>query len=1050
MSFIDQPAAQPSSISYINDNYLADEQAIVRELAARADTGESARRKILDTAAQLVRAVRDNTRNDGGIEAFLQQYDLSSDEGVLLMCIAEALLRIPDADTADRLIADKITAARWQDHVGTSDSLFVNASTWGLMLTGKILTLDEMATGNPTRLLGKLVSRAGEPVVRTAMRQAMKIMGHQFVMGRNIGEALKRAMKSTDLPYRYSFDMLGESALTAGDAQRYLDNYHEGIKSIAKGPQIDAPDVFSAPGISVKLSALHPRYEYSHEERVMAELVPAVLELAKHAKEVGIGLTIDSEEAHRLEMWLNIFERIYRDPALDGWDGFGVALQTYQRRGNDAMRFLIELADDVGRRIPVRLVKGAYWDSEVKWGQEQGLESYPVFTRKSHSDISYLAAARAALDAGEKIYAQFATHNAHTLASILHFAGSRRDYEFQRLHGMGEELYAEVVDPAKHDRPCRVYAPVGNHEDLLPYLVRRLLENGSNTSFVNKIADESIDVMDIIADPLELAAKHDYVAHDRIPTPGDIFRPERDNSRGVNLPDRSVSRQLLADLDAASKKPITAKPIIGGKEMDGKESPSVNPANTSEVIGVCHQASEEHVDKAIELSVAAQPAWDRLGGNERANILNRAADLFEKHSDELLRLCVMEGGRSVPDSISELREAVDFMRYYGAQARKHYGEPIVMPGPTGERNTYSMRGRGVFIAISPWNFPLAIFTGQVTAALAAGNAVLAKPAAPTPLVAYRAVQLLHEAGVPPDLLHFIPGSGRLIGERAVADPRVAGVVFTGSTEVAQTINQTLAHRDGPIGVLIAETGGQNAMFVDSSALPEQVVHDAIYSAFNSAGQRCSALRLLCVQEEIEPRTLNLLKGYMDELVIGDPRHLSTDVGPVIDDPSRVTLEAHVERMAKEQTLVHRCALPAETSIGTYFAPTLVEIDDISALKREEFGPVLHVLKFKSRHLDKMVAAVNSTGFGLTMGIHSRIDSRIAGLAADCGAGNLYVNRNMIGAVVGVQPFGGRGLSGTGPKAGGPNYVQRFGTEFTLSNNISAVGGNASLLSLGSD
>ena len=1050
MSFIDQPAAQPSSIAYINDNYLADEQTIVRELAARADTGESARRKILDTAAQLVRAVRKNTRNDGGIEAFLQQYDLSSDEGVLLMCIAEALLRIPDADTADRLIADKITAARWQDHVGTSDSLFVNASTWGLMLTGKILTLDEMAKGNPTRLLGKLVSRAGEPVVRTAMRQAMKIMGHQFVMGRNIGEALKRAMKSTDLPYRYSFDMLGESALTAADAQRYLDNYHEGIKSIAEGPQIDAPDVFSAPGISVKLSALHPRYEYSHEERVMAELVPAVLELAKHAKEVGIGLTIDSEEAHRLEMWLNIFERIYRDPALDGWDGFGVALQTYQRRGNDAMRFLIELADDVGRRIPVRLVKGAYWDSEVKWGQEQGLESYPVFTRKSHSDISYLAAARAALDAGDKIYAQFATHNAHTLASILHFAGSRRDYEFQRLHGMGEELYAEVVDPAKHDRPCRVYAPVGNHEDLLPYLVRRLLENGSNTSFVNKIADESIDVMDIIADPLELAAKHDYAAHDRIPTPGDIFQPERDNSRGVNLPDRSVSRQLLADLDAASKKPITAKPIIGGKEMDGKEQPSVNPANTSEVIGVCHQANEEHVDRAIELSVAAQPAWDRLGGNERANILNRAADLFEKHSDELLRLCVMEGGRSVPDSISELREAVDFMRYYGAQARKHYGEPIVMPGPTGERNTYSMRGRGVFIAISPWNFPLAIFTGQVTAALAAGNAVLAKPAAPTPLVAYRAVQLLHEAGVPQDLLHFIPGSGRLVGERAVADPRVAGVVFTGSTEVAQTINQTLAHRDGPIGVLIAETGGQNAMFVDSSALPEQVVHDAIYSAFNSAGQRCSALRLLCVQEEIEPRTLNLLKGYMDELVIGDPRHLSTDVGPVIDDPSRVTLEAHVERMAKEQTLVHRCALPAETSIGTYFAPTLVEIDDISALKREEFGPVLHVLKFKSRHLDKMVAAVNSTGFGLTMGIHSRIDSRIAGLAADCGAGNLYVNRNMIGAVVGVQPFGGRGLSGTGPKAGGPNYVQRFGTEFTLSNNISAVGGNASLLTLGSD
>jgi RHH-type proline utilization regulon transcriptional repressor/proline dehydrogenase/delta 1-pyrroline-5-carboxylate dehydrogenase len=474
----------------------------------------------------------------------------------------------------------------------------------------------------------------------------------------------------------------------------------------------------------------------------MAELVPAVLELAKHAKEVGIGLTIDSEEAHRLEMWLGIFERVYRDPALDGWEGFGVALQTYQRRGNDAMRFLIDLAADVGRRIPVRLVKGAYWDSEVKWAQEQGLESYPVYTRKSHSDISYLAAARAALDAGDKIYAQFATHNAHTLASILHFAGSRRDYEFQRLHGMGEELYAEVVDPQKHDRPCRVYAPVGNHEDLLPYLVRRLLENGSNTSFVNKIADESIDVMDIVADPLELAATHDYAAHDRIPKPADIFQPERDNSRGVNLPNRAISTQLLADLEAASQKPITARPIIGGEEVDGREDPSVNPANTAEVVGVCHQVKEEHIDKAISLSASAQPAWDRVGGDERANILNRAADLFEKHKDELLGLVVREGGRTIPDAISELREAVDFMRYYGAQAKKHFGEPLVLPGPTGERNTISMRGKGVFIAISPWNFPLAIFTGQVTAALAAGNAVLAKPAAPTPIIAYRAIQLL--------------------------------------------------------------------------------------------------------------------------------------------------------------------------------------------------------------------------------------------------------------------------------------------------------------------
>lgn len=1050
MNFVDQPAARDGRISYINDNYLADEENLVRALVEAADPGDAARKKIQGTAAQLVRAVRKNTSKDGGIEAFLQQYDLSSNEGVLLMCVAEALLRIPDADTADRLIADKITSAKWKDHLGVSDSLFVNASTWGLMLTGQILSLDEIATSSPGQALGRLVSRLGEPLVRTAMRQAMKIMGHQFVMGRTIGEALKRSQRNEKLPYRYSFDMLGESALTVADAQRYLDNYHEGVDSIGSGSQADAPDVFSAPGISVKLSALHPRYEFTHEDRVMAELVPTVTELARHARDVGIGLTIDSEEANRLEMWLGIFEKVYRDPALDGWDGFGLAVQTYLRRGRDSMRFVEELAADIGRRIPVRLVKGAYWDSEIKWAQQLGLASYPVFTRKAHSDVSYLACARQALAAGDRIYAQFATHNAHTLASVMHYAGSRRDYEFQRLHGMGEELYAEVVDPEKHDRPCRVYAPVGNHEDLLPYLVRRLLENGSNTSFVHKIVDETIDVEDIVADPLAITSGHGYLPHPRIPRPIDIFQPERDNSHGFNLADRNVSRKLLADLEVASAKPVTARPIVGGKEMSGVEEPSVNPANTGEVVGICHQAEEAHVDAALDLAVAGQVAWDRTPADERAKVLNRAADLFEAHHAELLALCVSEGGKTIPDAISELREAVDFFRYYAAQSLRHFGAPLVMPGPTGERNTYGLRGRGVFVCISPWNFPLAIFTGQVAAALAAGNAVLAKPAAPTPLIAYRAVQLMLEAGVPADVLHFIPGDGRRIGGRAVADPRVAGVVFTGSTGVAQSINQALAHRDGPIGTLIAETGGQNAMFVDSSALPEQVVHDSIYSAFNSAGQRCSALRLLCVQEEIEPRTLDLLKGYMDELVIGDPKHLSTDVGPVIDDAAGTSLSAHLERMAKDARIVHRCSLPDATSAGTFFAPTLVEIDDISVLQHEVFGPVLHVLKFKSKHLDKTVAAVNATGYGLTMGLHSRIDSRAAGLVEASGAGNIYINRNMIGAVVGVQPFGGRGLSGTGPKAGGPNYLQRFGSEYTVSNNISAVGGNANLLALGSD
>ncbi len=1050
MSFVDQPAARDGRISYIDDLFLTDEATLVRELADAADPGEAGRQKIQTTAAQLVAAVRKNSKADGGIEAFLQQYDLSSAEGVLLMCIAEALLRIPDADTADRLIADKITSAEWKNHLGASDSLFVNASTWGLMLTGQMLTLDELAKSNPGQVLGKMVSRAGEPLVRTAMRQAMKIMGHQFVMGRTISEAIKRSTKNEVFPYRHSYDMLGESALTSADAQRYLDNYHEGIESIGKSMDGPAEDVFAAPGISVKLSALHPRYEFTHEERVMKELVPEVLELAIHAKKIGIGLTIDSEEADRLEMWLNIFEAVYRDPALDGWDGFGLAVQTYLRRGRDSVRFLVDLAGDVGRRIPVRLVKGAYWDSEIKLAQERGIESYPVFTRKSHSDISYLAAARQVLDAGDKIYAQFATHNAHTLASVLHYAGSRRDYEFQRLHGMGEELYAEVVDPEKHDRPCRVYAPVGSHEDLLPYLVRRLLENGSNTSFVNRIVDESIDVQDIVADPIELAREHDCLPHPRIVRPADIFQPERSNSKGFNLADRNVSRKLLSDMEAFESKQLKARPIVAGKEQSGDEIASVNPANTAEIVGICVLAREEHVDTALKAAVAGQVAWNRIAAEDRAAILNKAADLFEENSAELLELCVREAGKIIPDAISELREAVDFIRYYAAQSLTHFGAPTVMPGPTGERNSYGMRGRGVFVCISPWNFPLAIFTGQVAAALAAGNAVIAKPAEQTPLVAYRAVQLMLEAGIPADVLHYLPGDGATIGGRAVADPRVAGVAFTGSTETARLINQTLAHRDGPIGILIAETGGQNAMFVDSSALPEQVVHDSIYSAFNSAGQRCSALRLLCVQEEIEPRTLELLVGYMDELDIGDPKHLSTDVGPAIDDEARDLLAAHVERMGKEARIVHRCALPGATKAGTFFAPTLIEIDSIDALQREVFGPVLHVMKFKGKKLDETVQAVNATGYGLTMGLHTRIDSRMAGLANASGAGNIYINRNMIGAVVGVQPFGGRGLSGTGPKAGGPHYLQRFGAEYTVSNNISAVGGNASLLSLGTD
>lgn len=1048
MRFLEQPAAEAGAVDSINPLYLTDEQALVRALAEAADPGASGREKIKSLADELVRSVRENTEKGGGIEAFLQQYDLSSQEGVLLMCIAEALLRIPDADTADKLIADKVTSAAWKDHLGSSDSLFVNASTWGLMLTGQLLSANEIEKKSATQVLQGLAGRAGEPVVRTAMRQAMRIMGHQFVMGRTIGEALKRSVKKSNKAYRYSFDMLGEAALTAADAKRYFDSYYNAIGAIGASPH-NAPDIFAAPSISVKLSALHPRYLFTQERRVRNELVPQLLELAKHAKSSGIGLTVDAEEADRLELSLDIFQAVHRDPLLNGWDGLGLALQTYQRRARDVLAFVAALGSENGRKIPVRLVKGAYWDTEIKRGQEQGLESYPVFTRKQHTDVSYLACARLALAERDSLYPQFATHNAHTLASVMHYAGSNKNYEFQRLHGMGEELYSEVTNPEKFARPCRVYAPVGSHEDLLPYLVRRLLENGANTSFVNRIVDEEVAVEDIIADPVADSEETEFSPHPRIPAPTEIFG-DRANSKGVNLADRSVRTALYEAMDKAAERNVDAAPIVGGKAQTGEALASVNPSNASETIGICQLATAEMVDAALDRAELAQPGWDRTAAAERARILNKAADLFEEHSAELLRLCIKEAGKTLPDAVSELREAVDFLRYYANGAVEHFAEATVMPGPTGERNTLGLRGRGIFVCISPWNFPLAIFTGQVAAGLAAGNAVLAKPAEQTPLVAHRAVELMLQAGVPGDVLHFLPGDGATVGGRAVADPRVAGVAFTGSTETARLINKTLANRDGPIATFIAETGGQNAMFVDSSALPEQVVLDSVFSAFNSAGQRCSALRLLCLQEEIAPRVIELLKGHMDELVIGDPVNLATDVGPAIDEEARAMLESHVERMQTDANILHRCDLGDDVAGGTFFAPTLVEIESIDTLQREVFGPVLHVMRFKGKALEATLDAINATGYGLTMGLHSRIDTRARKMAARSGAGNFYINRNMIGAVVGVQPFGGRGLSGTGPKAGGPHYLPHFATEYTVSNNISAVGGNASLLSLSDD
>ena len=1030
----------------VNARYLADEAPLVRQLADLARVDAAGVTQVRDIATRLVESVRKNRRRVSGLDAFLQQYDLSSQEGVVLMCLAEALLRVPDKATADRLISDKLSSADWRSHLGTSDSTFVNASTWGLMLTGRVIRPASRDVEQPTKFMQRLVTRLGEPVVRGAMRQAMRIMGHQFVMGRTIGDALKRASGGEGAEYRYSFDMLGEAALTAADSQRYLEAYHAGIRAIAAADR--KPDsIFAADSISVKLSALFPRYEFAKRERVLEELTPRVLELAVAARKAGVGLTVDAEEADRLQISLELFERVFRDEALEAWDGFGVAVQSYLLRGLDACRWIVALAEETGRCIPVRLVKGAYWDAEIKRAQENGLDNYPVFTRKVNSDVSFLACARELLAAKGRVYPQFATHNAHSVASIIHYAGDNRQFEFQRLHGMGEELYAEVIGEQHFDLPCRVYAPVGNHEDLLPYLVRRLLENGSNTSFVNRIVDEEAPIEEIIADPVALVDGLEIVPHPRIPRPADLFGEERRNSRGVNLADPGELAPLAAAMEAALTQPQRAVPIVGGRRESGAAHPVRSPADQRLTLGEAEWASPELALRALEIAVAAQPRWNATGAAARADLLDRAADLFEEHAAELLALCIREGGRSLPDSVSELREAVDFLRYYAAHARREFAAPLRLPGPTGESNDLSWHGRGVFLCISPWNFPLAIFAGQVAAALVTGNTVLAKPAEQTPLVAAAAVRLFHAAGIPGDVLHLLPGSGPALGEVLLPDARLAGVAFTGSTEVARLINRTLAARDSAIPTLIAETGGQNAMLVDSSALPEQVVLDTVKSAFNSAGQRCSALRVLFLQEDVADRTLRLLKGFMDELQIGDPGLLSTDVGPVIDRDALETLVAHADRMEQEGRVIARCQLPAAAAHGTFIAPMVVRLDSIRQLEREVFGPILHVVRYAAEDLDKVIADINATGYALTFGIHSRIDARAREVFAKIKAGNVYVNRNMVGAVVGVQPFGGSGLSGTGPKAGGPGYLHRFMTERTLSINTSAVGGNASLLSL---
>ena len=1038
------PAAAPSRAA-ITAAWSRDETEAVDELLVQASLASAERELVLAHAAELVARVRAHAGERSAVESFMRQYDLSSEEGVLLMCVAEALLRIPDKATADKLIRDKLGEANWKKHLGGSDSVFVNASTWGLMLTGRMVNLSDDTRRDFTGALKRLVGRAGDLVIRLAVRQAMRIMGHQFVMGRTIDEALDRSAEKANAAYRYSYDMLGEAALTQRDAERYHRAYKDAIAALGKrGP---FASVLDAPSISVKLSALHPRYEVAQRARVHAQLTPALLELAQLAMKNRIGMTVDAEEADRLELSLDVIGAVFADRSLAGWNGFGLAVQAYQKRAPFVIDWLADTARTQNRRWCVRLVKGAYWDSEIKRAQEGGFAGYPVYTRKPSTDVSYLACARRLFAAGsDAIYAQFATHNAHTIAAIHHHAQGR-PFEFQRLHGMGADLYSEIIGANHLNVPCRVYAPVGSHQDLLPYLVRRLLENGANSSFVNRIVDESVAVRDLVADPCETVRAFPSKPHPRIALPVELYAELRKNSMGVNLANDNELK-ALADAVNAPHAPWTAAPLVPGATSDEAARDVTNPADRRQVIGQSRNADAATIGKALANAVTAQADWDLLPAASRAAILEHAADLLEARRAEFIALCVREAGKTIPAAISEVREAADMCRYYAAIARTLFGQPSNLPGPTGESNQLSLRGRGVFVCISPWNFPLAIFMGQVAAGLAAGNAVIAKPADQTTLIGHAAVKLLHEAGVPVAVLQFVPCKGSVLGNTLLTKPEVAGVCFTGSTATGWTINRTLAARNAPIAALIAETGGQNAMIADSSALPEQLVKDVLASAFDSAGQRCSAARVLFVQEDIADKVIAMLAGAMNELVVGDPALLSTDIGPVIDAPSCKFLVEHAARMDRDGKKIDEVKLSPGCEHGTFFAPRAYEIASLSLLTQEVFGPVLHVVRWKGSELDQVIDAINATGFGLTLGIHSRIDTTVEHIVQRAKVGNCYVNRNQIGAVVGVQPFGGENLSGTGPKAGGPHYLLRFATERTLTINTTAAGGNASLLTLG--
>ncbi|TKF80923.1 bifunctional proline dehydrogenase/L-glutamate gamma-semialdehyde dehydrogenase PutA [Vibrio kanaloae] len=1012
--------------SLISPLYMVDETQWLEQLLPLATPSESEKKQIADKTTSLIESIRADKTSIQMIDALLLEYSLDTQEGILLMCLAEALMRIPDSATADALIRDKLSVADWKSHLKNSDSVFVNASTWGLMLTGKVVGLssNEQSAG---QAVNRLVNKLSEPVIRKAMHQAMKVMGHQFVLGRSIAEAQKNGKSMRDKGFTYSYDMLGEAALTTADANKYFKDYLMAIEAVGRDTYVSSKSS-PAPSVSIKLSALHPRYEVANEDRVLTELCDTLEQLLRRAVELDVAITIDAEEADRLELSLKLFEKLYRTDLVKGWGKFGLVIQAYSKRALPVLVWLNRLAKEQGDLIPLRLVKGAYWDSEIKWSQQAGFTDYPVYTRKEATDVAYLACARYLLSPSVRgnIFPQFASHNAHTVSAIAVMT-EHKDFEFQRLHGMGDSLYNHAMEA--YQQSVRIYAPVGSHKDLLPYLVRRLLENGANSSFVHRLVDARCPVAELTQHPVDMLLAFDTLNNTKIPLPPAVF-PERKNSYGVNIDIESEAHQFEEQVKSYLNNQWTAGPVINGESL--AESMIKADQNVEQVtapydrrinVGQVAFANLDHVSAAITGADAAFADWNATSVETKAAALEKLADLMEDNLAELVAICHQEAGKTIHDSVDEVREAVDFCRYYAKQANNLQG--FELKGFDGQTRIASRQGRGVFVCISPWNFPLAIFLGQITAALVAGNTVVAKPAEQTSLIAARAVELMNEAGFPAGTIQLLPGRGAEIGSALTSHDAIAGVAFTGSTPTAQRINVSLASRNAKPVPFIAETGGQNAMIVDSTALPEQVVRDVIRSAFASAGQRCSALRVLYIQEDIADRVIALIHGAMDELSVGIPHLHKTDVGPVIDQNAKQKLLAHLENMTNTQKKVAQLSLGTDCEHGDFVPPSAFEIDDISCLKEEQFGPVLHIVRFKASELAQVVDQINQTGFGLTMGIHSRNETTYRWIEKHVRVGNCYINRDQVGAVVGVQPFGGQGLSGTGPKAGGPHYLYRF-------------------------